>query len=242
MNTRYTGVRGYGSRYGGGCGSYDISMVNRMMLKFRPIAPKPVASGSGFSDPRVENIGRSCSNKRRYVRVKRNNNKRKARPSTSSEKVISSGGDAVVTLSLMPETPEEKVLSRDGHVTLPDTVSFVTVERVMETTAVDGGVVVEWAEMGRDTCPRFVSDGGDRVVWTNRAYKEMVAGGDEVVVVVGKLEGGWPPVFTCNVKVVTCRMGMRTLGTLTVPCDAWRMGGGGYTWRLDVKAALCLGR
>ncbi|XP_076927657.1 uncharacterized protein LOC143591292 [Bidens hawaiensis] len=224
MNTRYTtGVRGYGSRYGPygggggcGCGSYDISMVNRMMLKFRPIAPKPLASGSGFTDPRVDNnIGRSCRNKR-------------------------SGGDAAVTLSLMPETPERKILSRDGHVTLPDTVSFVTVERVTETTVVDGGVVVEtWAEMGRDTCPRFVSDGGDRVVWANRAYKEMVAGGDEVVVVVGKLEGGWPAAFTCNVRVVTCRM---TSSTLTVPCDAWRMGGGGHAWRLDVKAALCLGR
>ncbi|KAK7858074.1 hypothetical protein CFP56_014543 [Quercus suber] len=30
--------------------------------------------------------------------------------------------------------------------------------------------------------------------------------------------------------------------SITLPCDVWRMDGGGFAWRLDVKAALSLGR
>ncbi|KAI3773562.1 hypothetical protein L1987_48092 [Smallanthus sonchifolius] len=131
--------------------------------------------------------------------------------------------------------------SRDGHVTVlerPQTVSFVTVGKVTETSVESG--LVEWMEMESDTCPRFISDGGDRVVWKNKAYKEMAAGGEEVMVVLVRKEGSWPAAFTCNARV-TCRVGM-SCSTLTVPCDAWRMGVGGYAWGLDVKAALCLGR
>ncbi|KAJ0795079.1 hypothetical protein HanPI659440_Chr04g0146401 [Helianthus annuus] len=263
MDTRYGG-------YGDGVGvrdcvsSHHTSMVDMMMLKFRPIAPKPVASGSGSSDSTKENVRISGQCKRRYIRVKRNECSKKRKPcpskSTSSEKV-SGDGDAVVTLSLMPETPKamdhsliknisspiwwysknnNNQTSRDGHVTppkRPQTVSFVMVDMVTETT-VDGGLE-EWTDMDSDTCPRFISDGRDKVVWTNKAYKEMVVGGDEVVVV--RKEGGWPAAFTCNVRV-TCRTNMGTLTTVTVPCDTWRMESGGHAWRLDVKAALCLGR
>ncbi|KAJ9559526.1 LOW QUALITY PROTEIN: hypothetical protein OSB04_004686 [Centaurea solstitialis] len=150
--------------------------------------------------------------------------------------------------------------SRDGHVeSVTDggggrgrAVWFVTVEYVTDTWA-DGEGGIGWNEeegvrsLDGDTCPGFVSDGGDRVVWVNAACREMMGGGgdDEVVVV---LEGavataGYPAAFTCNVKV-TWRNGMAAANTMTVPCDAWRIGsgGGGYAWRLDVKAALCLGR
>lgn len=300
------GVGGGGcvARYvggGGGCGLYDISMVDRMMLKFRPIAPKPMASGSGSGDSTTENGGKSGRSKMRYVRVKgnkRNMDDKKRKVSTSSsfqpsESTVSGGGDTVVTLSLMPETPDRKEelpaviysssekaskpsssiwlgfknnqqTTRDGHVdSVSDhpvqvvapqrkqTVSFVTVECVTETW-VDVGWI-GWPEeqqvknMVSDTCPGFISDGGDRVVWTNKAYREM-AGGEEVVVVLVRKEPlpvSYPAAFTCSVRV-TCRSGMPS-STLTVPCDAWRMGGGGgggggYAWRLDVKAALCLGR
>ncbi|GKF36095.1 hypothetical protein Tco_0112853, partial [Tanacetum coccineum] len=64
----------------------------------------------------------------------------------------------------------------------PQTVSYVTVEHVTKAK-VDSGLV-GWREMENDSCPRFVSENnGDRVVWCNKAYKEMVAGGDHVMVV-----------------------------------------------------------
>ncbi|KAM0006950.1 hypothetical protein Hdeb2414_s0002g00047991 [Helianthus debilis subsp. tardiflorus] len=239
-------------------------MMDMVMLKFRSIAPKPKPSGSGSSDSTKENVRTSSRCKQRCIRVKRKkcNKKRKPHPlmSKSSEKV-SSSKVAVMTLSLMPETPKamdhsltknisspiwlysknnNNQTSRDGHVIpleRPKTVSFVMVDMVMDTT-VDGGLE-EWTDMDSDTCPRFISDGRDKVVWTNKAYKEMVVGGDEVVVV--RKKGGWPAAFTCNVRV-TCRTNMGTLTTVTVPCDTWRMESGGHAWRLDVKAALCLGR
>lgn len=289
MDMRYAGRGG-----GGGCvaryvghGLYDISMVDRMMLKFRPIAPKPVASGSGSGDSAMENGCKSGGGKRRYVRVKgnnRNKDNKKRKVSASSfqpREAVSSGGDAVVTLSLMPETPDRKENSpavssssenldvlpvkvscpiwlsfknnnqtlRDHHVRITpaerrQTVSYVTVEWMAET-CVDK-VWVGWMEMESDTCPGFISDGQDRVVWMNKAYREMV-GGEETVVVLVRKDGsravvGYPAAFTCNVRV-TCWSGTSS-STLTVPCDAWRMEGGcgGYAWRLDVKAALSLGR
>lgn len=285
MDVRYTRHGGFGGGGGGGCvarhvggGLYDISMVDRMMLKFRPIAPKPVASGSGSGDSTMEKGGKSGGVKRKYVRVKGNNRNKdnevkERKVSTSSfqpREVVSSGGDAMVTLSLMPETPDRKENSpanstssenldnilpvkkisspiwlsfKNSNETPPErqqtVLSSVKVEWVAETF-VDKGWV-RWTEMESDTCPGFISDGEDRVVWTNKAYREM-AGGEEVVVVLVRKEGmgyPYPAAFTCSVRV-TCRRGTNS-STLTVPCDAWRMGGG-YAWRLDVKAALCLGR
>ncbi|GKC90533.1 hypothetical protein Tco_1151182 [Tanacetum coccineum] len=309
MDMRYSGgcisrygVRGYDGRYVasgyGGCGLYDISMVDRMMMtKFRPIAPRPVASASGSGDSLTDLGGVSTRSKRKYVKVKSLNKKKDNDGKKRKVVVIKSperaacGGERVVTLPLMPETPDRKEnnhqmmvhdsrtrsspmllsfgnnshdeTSRESHVQTrtylsqktihensdygiaainqvtssykPQTVSYVTVEHVTKAK-VDSGLV-GWREMENDSCPRFVSENnGDRVVWCNKAYKEMVAGGDHVMVV--REDGELPTAFTCNVKV-TCRGSM---GCLMVPCDAWRLEGGGYAWRLDVKAALCLGR
>ncbi|KAJ8752009.1 hypothetical protein K2173_001035 [Erythroxylum novogranatense] len=122
----------------------------------------------------------------------------------------------------------------------------------------------------RDTCPGLISDEFGRVTWTNEAYRKMVShsttaaddeaddGGVDGVQVTSWLvmkERLLPAAmtlagqraFTCRVRLEyqsTCVNGngkeMRT--SSTVPCDVWRMDGGGYAWRLDVKAALCLGR
>nr|GEW34860.1 hypothetical protein [Tanacetum cinerariifolium] len=300
MDMRYSGgcisrygVRGYHGRYDAsgyaGCGLYDISMVDRMMMtRFRPIAPRPVASVSGSGDSLTDLGGLSTRSKRKYVKVKSINKKKDNDGKKRKVMVIKSpdraacGGERVVTLPLMPETPDRKEnnhqmmvhdsrtrsspmllsfgnnshdeTSRESHVQTrtylsqkiygfaanhvttckPQTVSYLTVEHVTKAK-VDSGLV-GWREMENDSCPRFVSENnGDRVVWCNKAYKEMVAGGDHVVVV--REDGELPVAFTCNVKV-TCRGSM---GCLTVPCDAWRLERG-YAWRLDVKAALCLGR
>ncbi|KAI3673594.1 hypothetical protein L6452_39717 [Arctium lappa] len=300
------------ARYSGGGGgtiSYGVSKVERIMLKVRPIAPKPIAAGSGSSCSTVEKsdgYGGSRRRKRKYVRVKNKQTKKdasttdskKMKVSVPSSSSVSGGGDEVVTLSLMSETPDrreksperrssqseipdlespialsfnkQRITVPDGHVQVasghvvsvadhavvmtsppppPQAVSFVTVECVTETWMNSGGPAATNMEM--DTCPLFVTNGRDVVVWTNTAYREMTTAGggsDETaaVVVVKKNNRVTTPVnltaFTCKVKVTWGTESNSSPSTLTAPCDVWRLQSGGCAWRLDVKAALSLGR
>ncbi|CAM8940241.1 unnamed protein product [Rhodiola kirilowii] len=126
--------------------------------------------------------------------------------------------------------------------------SSVTVECVTEMWVSGEGLRRTDQERVRnlewDTCPRFITDVHNRVTWTNRAYKKMVVGDmdKEVEVVVWvamkeKVPVSYPA-FTCRVRVQhTCTKEIKIL-----PCDVWRIDGGGFAWRLDVKAALSLGR
>lgn len=327
---------------GGSGGKYGMSKVERIMLKFRPIAPKPVAAGSGSGGSATENSDgyvKCGRGKRKYARVNRNKNnkddskrcsadgKRKVSasssppPPSSELESASRGGDAVVTLSLLPETPDRKenssvtdfpdLLSSDkttkawncncnnykksattpwlsfnnqqekvcyGHVggvdpvvmkppppplpPRPQVVSQVTVECVTDTwVGVEGlGCTDEERVMilERDTCPGFISDGQDRVVWANKAYRQMAGvgheiGGVDMSVVLVRKDKWTPapvtdPAFTCKVKVTSAVHNHHTTSppssptSLTLPCDVWRMKRGACAWRLDVKAALSLGR
>ena len=96
----------------GGCciaryaaGAYDMSKVDRIMLRYRPIAPKPVAGSSGCGGSSPESGDSFCRGgraKRKYVRDNSNNNKRcnkKRKPSPERK-------EPVVTLPLLPETPD----------------------------------------------------------------------------------------------------------------------------------------
>ncbi|XP_057970183.1 uncharacterized protein LOC131159345 [Malania oleifera] len=253
---------------------YDAAKVDRIMLRFRPIAPKP-ASGAAVpgvsppeSCPRGGRGKRRCGGSggresagRRCVR------KRKASSETESP---------VVTLPLLPETPVWKdspasptrAASEVGGLGLPSTWlnfgserkeveeagegvvgSWVTVERVTGTRA-EG----EWS-LGRtdeerrrnlegDECPGFISDGWNRVGWTNGAYRRMAAGGagnyEKVGVVMKEGVPRTCEAFACRVRV-QCG-GKERSSAVTMPCDAWRMDAGGFAWRLDVHAALSLGR
>ncbi|KAK1363242.1 Cyclin-dependent kinase G-2-like [Heracleum sosnowskyi] len=265
----------------------DMSKVDRIMMKYRPIAPKPVGptSGgvSGGSVPEsVDTCGRNGRPKRRYVK---NVNKRvgSGRRKVSPEKSSSGGswscGEAVVTLPLLSETPERKAspvrvkkspiwLSFDrreivGHVAGNDrsvmvepvrlVESCVTVECVMDTWVDRDGLGKNDEEkvmsLDHDTCPGIVSDGYNSVRWTNKAYREMVGerseNGETRVWLVMKdlvLLPLMSEAFTCRVRVVTCRKDGGISSAMTVPCDVWRMNNGGFVWRLDIKAALCLGR
>ncbi|KAI3686387.1 hypothetical protein L1987_80062 [Smallanthus sonchifolius] len=133
--------------------------------------------------------------------------------------------------------------------------SFVIMECVTETwTGGDGLGFSDQARvmsMEMDTCPSFITNSRDTVVWTNKAYREMTAGGgsgETVLVVVKKFNKVTMPVshpvFTCKVKVTwgTEREGTTSPLSVTAPCDVWRLRSGGYAWRLDVKSALSLGR
>ncbi|XAR67917.1 hypothetical protein NMG60_11002858 [Bertholletia excelsa] len=280
------------ARYAAG-GNYDMSKLDRIMLRFRPIAPKPAAgrSGSGGSSPENGEVYvKSGRTKRRYVRNsgKRCNSRKRKSSSEETNPVqktssdgSNSGVDSVLTLPLLPETPDRKhsparvspsdysdvtsakkqAASKPIWLTfnknnnrsyslydvgksldrtlemVPQPVmpmgSTVTVECVTDSWNDDGyglGCTDEeriWS-LERDTCPGFVSDGLDRVVWTNRAYREMTREGIE------------SRAFTCRARMeYTCG---RRRGLMTLPCDVWRMEGGRFAWRLDVKAALSLGR
>ncbi|EXC04013.1 hypothetical protein L484_006905 [Morus notabilis] len=150
--------------------------------------------------------------------------------------------------------------------------SSVTVECVTDTWADGNALGRTDEErrmnLGRDTCPGFTSDGFGRVTWTNGAYRALVGqqGGPwessssctttstdqniNNIIVWLVMKERLPaavtltyPAFTCRVRLQCYVDGMEvTKSSLTVPCDVWRMDAGGFAWRLDVNAALCLGR
>ncbi|KAI3508694.1 hypothetical protein L1887_23706 [Cichorium endivia] len=113
--------------------SSGMSNVERIMLKFRPIAPKPLPDGSGSSCSLENSDGYEGSRrrKRKYVRVNVNKAKKDTSPVSNKRKVstsspsVSGGGDAVATLSLMPETSDrkEKLPTRSSPTEHPDLLS-----------------------------------------------------------------------------------------------------------------------
>lgn len=111
-----------------------------------------------------------------------------------------------------------------------------------------------------DTCPAFVSDGANRVEWVNGAFRRMMVrmrGGDQEeeeekdegrawymirlwMVINERLPYGYCSSFSCHVKVQYW-WGKDKYSQM-MPCDVCKMDGGGFAWRLDVGAALTLGR
>ncbi|EOA15223.1 hypothetical protein CARUB_v10028617mg [Capsella rubella] len=141
--------------------------------------------------------------------------------------------------------------------------SCVTVERVTDAW-IDGYGLGQTDDerktnLVKDTCPGFISDGLGRVTWTNEAYMKMARedinipmeegvpeisyDNDSFHVIVRLVMKEMPmltyPAFTCRVRLQYTYQN-RERGSVTVPCDVWRMDGGGFAWRLDIKAALCL--
>ncbi|XP_031271820.1 uncharacterized protein LOC116130222 [Pistacia vera] len=282
------------ARYPGG-NTYDMSKVNRIMLRFRPIAPKPTTGGSvSPTESSGETFARTGRGKRKYSRENNsNNNTNKRCNSNRKRKVLSEGkSDSVVTLPLLPDSParSSQVGPQDKEVRnlkVPMWLSFDKSGQCKDQLVVSGGfggsadravvmmpqamkvagscatvecVTDTWVDgdglgstdeerrmnLGRDTCPGFISDQFGRVIWANEAYKKMVGQeeGEEMVVwLVMKV----PMTVTLTYQAFSCRVRLQyTFGkeknSLTLPCDVWRMDAGGFAWRLDVKAALCLGR
>ncbi|CAN8253484.1 unnamed protein product [Cochlearia groenlandica] len=281
------------ARYGGGGGDV-MSKVERIMLRYRPIAPRPDSGGS--SSPPVDSVSpKSRRGKRKSVEkssssggsVNSNgNNKRCNRRSNEETK----NGSEIVTLPLLPQTPERKDslttvltpatelraasswlgfgdngryqtakkksdLKTESITAKTETVtsSLLTVECVTEGEY-DLGCTDEETKMNleSDTCPGFISDGSGRVIWTNESFKELVTGKEEDTC-RSNMMNVWlvmkekpmllkQRAFTCRTRLqYTCRD--KETSSMTTPCDFWRMNdGGGFAWRLDVNAALCLGR
>lgn len=259
-------------------GGYDDKMImNQIMLRFRPIAPKPAGDGgsaSGYSDPdkKKKDMVEKKRAKRKYVRVKKSC-VRKDPDNHKAKEGADWIGETVVTLELLPEIGkrfEEGGISKDADYSGVQQVSSLLSLNmggnnfhVSDLVVVESSVTVEcvtdtWGELeGRlgctdeekarnlevDTCPGFVSDGVGGVRWVNRAYRRMVgaSGEAEVVVWLAVMKERLPVGrggFSCRVRVVYGKEKQ----TQTVPCDVWSMEFGGFAWRLDVEAALSLGR
>ncbi|VVB13507.1 unnamed protein product [Arabis nemorensis] len=269
------------TRYGDGS---DMSKVDRIMLRYRPIAPRPDSGGSSSPPPADSVSSKSRRGKRKYSKEKSsssgsvgsNGNSKRCNRRRNEDPKNGSGVGERVTLSLLPETSERKEYSppssharvlapapglsfRDNGrhktatkssdlITESVVTSLLTVECVTERCVEEGeyelGCTDEERKMNleRDTCPGFISDGLGRVVWTNASYRELVIGGEEktskmsVWLVMKERPLLTHRTFTCRIRLqYTCR-------SITSPCDVWKMKDGGFAWRLDVNAALCLGR
>ncbi|EOA14368.1 hypothetical protein CARUB_v10027553mg [Capsella rubella] len=289
---------------GGGGGGYDMSKVDRIMLRYRPIAPRPDSGGSP-SSPTEKNgsvltsvSSKSRRGKRKYSKennnssssgsgsVNSNGNSKRRRKEETKNGSGGVGGGEIVTLPLLPETPEKKKESspsrgkaapelgaaalwlsfNDGDNSIRRYQTELMTETVVSSLLTVEGVTERWVEEGefelgctdeerkmkleRDTCPCFISDGLGRVVWTNGSYKDLVVGKDQEKQYYSKMSV-WlvmkerPLVtyrtFTCRMRLqYTCRD--KEVSSITSFCDVWRMSDGGFAWRLDVDAALCLGR
>lgn len=254
----------------------DKRIINQIMLKFRPIAPKPVTveSSAGLVPVKEKRA------KRKYVRVK---NKM-----TVAMMKVSNAGEFVMSDPVVRNVPEwisfdvsrNNRENRDNFIgdleaPAPVTVGLHDVDLtlpVKRAEVVESWITMEsvtgtcedvrrlrystdeeiWKDLEIDSCPGFVSNGYDEVQWVNLAYRRMVdpnpdggAPPPEVVVSLGvKSEKStvteyWPA-FSCRVRVVYQLSEKKK--QITVPCDVWKMDSGGYAWRLDVTAALSLGR
>ncbi|XP_057766952.1 uncharacterized protein LOC130987430 isoform X2 [Salvia miltiorrhiza] len=252
------------------------SVMNRLMLRFRPIAPKPAGGDPDEHDGRTKYERRT---KRKYVRVRgRQPTKMKLpdperRSSPPGRSGVDDGSPPVrsaVTLQLLPERSEsEKSTAAKFRDTVDpeqyrigDEVSFksnvagvttagtwIVVERVTDT-CVDGGVGLGYSDeeilmnLQADTCPGFVSDGANNVVWVNDACRRMAAAENGALVVRLMVREKLPyftPSFACRVRMVQqTKQGQKW--NKIVACDVWRMEfAAGFAWKLDVETALGLG-
>ncbi|CAA7017013.1 unnamed protein product [Microthlaspi erraticum] len=272
------------ARYGGGAGGgHDMSKVDRIMLRYRPIAPRPVSGGS--SSPPVDSVSSKSrrGGKRKYSKENSSSSGGSVNSNGNSKRCNrrrNENGSEMVTLPLLPETPESEVSpsQSQARVSAPvplwlsfgDDGRYQTASKTSDLTAETESVVsslltVECVTEGeyelactdeerkmnleRDTCPGFISDGSGRVIWTNGSYRELVIGKEEnkskkmsVWLVMKKKPLLTQRTFTCRMRLqYTCRDN-KEVSSITSPCDVWRMNDGCFAWRLDVNAALCLGR
>ncbi|XP_016444885.2 uncharacterized protein LOC107770126 [Nicotiana tabacum] len=105
-----------------------MTIINKMMLRFRPIAPKPVAnssgSGSTIETHEIEVVSKRRT-KRKYVRVKKNSNykNKKEDKETKDGSLVLDDHGTVVTLQLLPESSGGVKRSPDNR-SFPKTINF----------------------------------------------------------------------------------------------------------------------
>ncbi|KAG5254436.1 von willebrand factor domain protein [Salix suchowensis] len=140
-------------------GAQDKTIINRILHRFRPIAPKPATgndldSSSSVFDIKKMLASKTLRRKRKYVRVRKSNKLKKNKrvsgvPSSDQEKEgegEGEGGDlsSSVTLQLLPEGSESKdgeSQERIGKTWYNQT--FVMLPQKRETTVAESWVTVE---------------------------------------------------------------------------------------------------
>ncbi|KAL6954148.1 hypothetical protein U1Q18_012549 [Sarracenia purpurea var. burkii] len=270
-------------------GARANSTIDRIMLRFRPIAPKPADYGTPSGKLSTEENSTLIINgntKRKYAKfrkkkqckrrttpdageVGRNGSyKRPMTPLLSPERSVGEGfstGEALKKDSRVwlnfenPATDAFTGASRRSSLTalIPpaarEVESWVTMESVTDTCVDGEGLGLTDEEriknLGKDRSPGFISDGQDLVQWVNEAYKKMVGIGHENdwpeldfrvwLVMKERLTIRYDDSFASMVRVEYTWHDRKC--SKIVPCDVWRMDGGGFAWRLDLAAALSLG-
>lgn len=243
----------------------SYSVMNRIMLRFRPIAPKP-PGGENLSDAAdlEKRNGSVKRTKRKYVRVRCRQSRTKKSENPVAEELLSpSSENRFVTLQLLPERSDsERICNSDNMIIHEknDEVSAElgggTAEMCRFRSGIESWIVVEcvtetgtgggvgFTDLEKDTCPGFVSDGSNKVVWINEAYRKMVKaeGGVEVTVwlIVKEILPRFCLSFACRVRLVQ-HSGQGHKWNRIVPCDVYRlMDFQGFAWKLDVNTALSL--
>lgn len=258
----------------GGCciarcatGTYEMSKVDRIMLRFRPIAPKPgtPSDGSSSESGAGDAFSRSGGSRRKHAkdetgnkRCNRGNRQRRTAPPPPA------------TLPLLPETPDPKdppPEAKSGNNNAPAVwLSFdnrghagavkadppaaalggsvVTVECVTDTWQEEEG---EWGWLllgGRDEerRARLGEDTCPGFISDGYGRVTWTNGAYREMVGEGRVWLAMKGTVPFPYRGFTCRVKVQYAcgKERTVPCDAWRMDSGGFAWRLDVTAALTL--
>lgn len=285
-------------RFDSRCGDNN-TVIDRIMLKFRPIAPRPVTvESSGYVLP-VTDLKRKRV-KRKYVRVKTKKNKENYSSSMKDNKSLCDLNRSTIAMieerdgdvnelvvtdpvkklsnwisfdvsgnerkgmlnNLLISDPSEKFSSDLHGVDLATAVqrrnvveSWITIESVTgacEERRMIGCTENEiWKNLERDSCPGFISNGYDEVLWVNSAYRRMLdlesnGGGPASEVAVWltvKVDRStvvkYLPTFSCTVRIEYRLMEKKR--KMIVPCDVCVMDSGVIAWLLDVRFALSLG-
>ncbi|XP_047050472.1 predicted GPI-anchored protein 58 [Lolium rigidum] len=258
----------------GGDGGQAWQMGN-IMLKFRPIAPKPAAMApapvtapatvagarKGKRKAAAGGAGRRGRKPKKAAAVvaataappptpKADVHKENPLPSPSSSGTTSvadsSSPPPPPTMFMHASSPDKAADLAPAHLVaslhaLRPVASCVTVEAVTATWSDGASAPSAPASGGEDDAPAFASDRWGRVTWTNLAFSRAAFASD---VVLAARDGAAVPAwgacagFTCRVRVA-CGASPRR-GSLVAPCDVWRVGDGGYLWRLDLRTTLTL--
>ncbi|XVF60095.1 hypothetical protein PTKIN_Ptkin08bG0016100 [Pterospermum kingtungense] len=163
-------------------------------------------------------------------------------------------------MGVAEEPTRTVVMSEKKRVTVVE--SWVTVECVTDScmggrdlSSTDEEMMMNLED---DTCPWFISDGLNRVQWVNGAFKRMLMVGEGNGDRNGLMSSPSPEIMVWLVikqelprfcKAFSCKVRLEYTWqeekcTRMLPCDVWKMGSGagGFAWRLDLEAALSLGR
>ncbi|XP_057534586.1 uncharacterized protein LOC130812944 [Amaranthus tricolor] len=169
--------------------------IDNIMLRFRPIAPKPAVGGSVPTTPTKNDtvLKRKKQIPENTERKHTNKRGRKSSRVRSLDDHHKSFNGYKVTLPLLPEAPDlspkynnnKMKTNTVGHVlSMPTWLSFGSSDHSsVESTVIVEGVTGTWMDgnglgctdeerkvrLDDDTCPGFISDGWNRVCWTNKA-------------------------------------------------------------------------